>query len=304
MESDAGLLRRFVADGSEPAFAELVHRHLGRVYGVALRKVGGDTHLAQDVAQTVFVSLARKAGALAQRDVIGGWLYQATHLAAMEALRSRRRRETREQEAFIMNQSDEAPMERQELRRLLDETVHELGEADRDAVWLRFFEERPFAEIGERLHLSENAARMRVERALEKLSARLVKRGITSTAAAIGFALADQAFAEVPAGLDAQVVARSFATLGQGGLSASGLLFMFNLKLMGSAALLGGLLAASWSVVEWRRAPKPSVAMLDPSALKAASDQVRRDLGVRLPPRSSSPASLRWRHPPRNRRCG
>jgi RNA polymerase sigma factor (sigma-70 family) len=258
MESDVGLLRKFAADGSEDAFAELVRRHLGRVYGVALRKVGGDAHLAQDVAQTVFVSLARKAGRLAGREVIGGWLYRATHLAAVEALRARRRRQARELEAHMMNSPDEVVTDQIELRRMLDEALHQLGDADRDAVWLRFFEGRAFVEVGERLHLSENAARMRVDRALDKLNHLLARRGITSTASAIGVALANQAFGQVPPGLGAQVVSTGVSTAGQGGLSASGFLFMSKIKLIGGAALLGGVLAISWSVVEWLLVPKPA----------------------------------------------
>lgn len=289
-DSDAGLLRRFVADRSEAAFAELVNRHLGRVYGVALRKVGGDSHLAQDVAQTVFVSLSRKAATLAQREVIGGWLYHATHLAAVAALRTRTRRQTREMEAHIMNQGDETTSDHAELGRLLDETMHELGDADRDAVWLRFFEELSFAQIGERLHLSENAARMRVDRALDKLNGRLARRGITSTAGAVGAALANQAFGEVPAGLGGQVVAGGVATLGKSGLSGAGVLFMSNLKLMGGSALLGGILAASWSAVEWSRAPQPAVAILMPGAPKGAREQEQRDAGGKVVPEPSAPA--------------
>jgi len=67
------------------------------------------------------------------------------------------------------------------LRPVLDDVMHDLNERDREAVLLRFFEGRPFAQVGARLGLSENAARMRVERALDKLHALLARRGITST---------------------------------------------------------------------------------------------------------------------------
>src|SRR3977135_504681 len=99
---DAVLLRRYAGNRSEEAFAELVRRHLNLVYSVALRQVGGDTHLAEDVVQVVFTALAREAPALARRPVLGGWLYRSAQFAAIDAVRVERRRRTREQEAHTM----------------------------------------------------------------------------------------------------------------------------------------------------------------------------------------------------------
>src|SRR6266516_1912148 len=73
--NDSELLRRYAENGCETAFTELVKRHLDLVYSAALRQVGGDAHLAQDVAQTVFVDLARKASSISARSVLTGWLY-------------------------------------------------------------------------------------------------------------------------------------------------------------------------------------------------------------------------------------
>jgi len=58
MKEDATLLSRFVEDHAEEAFTELVQRYLAMVHATALRRVGGDAHLAQDVTQTVFIALA------------------------------------------------------------------------------------------------------------------------------------------------------------------------------------------------------------------------------------------------------
>jgi DNA-directed RNA polymerase specialized sigma24 family protein len=82
MTSDPELLARFARSRSEDAFAELVRRHVNLVYSAALRQVGGDPHLAQDVAQTVFSDLARKALALARRTNLSGWLYTSARFAA------------------------------------------------------------------------------------------------------------------------------------------------------------------------------------------------------------------------------
>lgn len=208
MSTDAELLQRYTREKSEAAFAKLVQRHLSLVYSSALRQLGGDTHLAQDVAQTVFTALARKATALSGHATLAGWLYLSTHHAAAQAVRSNRRREVREQEAHAMHDALESSTRGTDwdrVRPVLDNAMRDLGETDREAVLLRFFEQRPFVEIGAALNLSEDAARMRVERALDKLHALLARRGITSTTAALTAALADQAMVAAPAGLAASV---------------------------------------------------------------------------------------------------
>src|SRR5437762_7752980 len=181
MIDDAQLLRRYAEAGSEAAFSEIVSRHIDLVYSAALRQVNGDAHLAQDVAQTVFADLARKAASLAHRPILTGWLYTSAHFAAAKAVRTERRRHTREEEAQLMNPllCDPAPdLDWEKLRPVLDAAMLELNETDREAVLLRYFDNRPHAEIAGRLGLSENAARMRVDRALEKLRTLLARRGL------------------------------------------------------------------------------------------------------------------------------
>ena len=87
-------------------------------------------------------------------------------------MRTENRRRDRE-EKFMREPIHETAPEPdwQKIRPVLDEVMHELKETDREAILLRYFENRPFAEIGGQLGLNENAARMRVERALEKLRA-------------------------------------------------------------------------------------------------------------------------------------
>ena len=97
MTPDSELLGRYAQTRSEDAFAELVRRHVNLVYSAALRQVNGDAHLAQDVAQTVFTDLARKAGSLARRESLTGWLYTSAHFAASKIVRTENRRRDREE---------------------------------------------------------------------------------------------------------------------------------------------------------------------------------------------------------------
>lgn len=214
MTDDSDLLRRYTEEKSEAAFAELVRRYLDLVYAVALRKVGGDAHLAEDVAQQVFADLAKKAAALARHPVLTGWLFTSAHYAATQVVRAEQRRRVREAKAHAMSEIEreaEAAPDWDRLRPLLDDLVHELNERDREAVLLRYFEGRSLAEVGERLEVSAEGARSRVDRAVEKLRATLARRGVRSTAAALGLALAGQVGVAAPAGLAATVAGAALA---------------------------------------------------------------------------------------------
>lgn len=239
MMDDAELLRRYVAGKSEEAFAALVRRHLDLVYATALRQLAGDTHLAQDVAQTVFTALARKAPALAGRATVAGWLYLSAQHAAAQAVRGEQRRRAREQEASTMpdlSSSSDAATDWGRVRPVLDAALRDLGETDREAVLLRFFERRPFAEIGAALRVGEDAARMRVDRALEKLRVLLARRGVTSTAAALGAVLSNEAVLAAPAGLASAIAGSAFAT-GAATIASAGIFMKATTLLTGAVAL-------------------------------------------------------------------
>lgn len=263
MIDDAELLRRYAAERSEAAFRELVHRHLDLVYSAALRRLRGDAHGAADVVQHVFVALARQAAALSRHAVLPAWLYATTRNVAIDHARAERRRKAREQEAHAMHEltsNSAPPADWEQLRPLLDEAMDELGDREREAVLLRFFARQPFAEIGRTLHLSEDAARMRVERALDKLRGLLGRRGVTSTAVALGLALSNHAVAAAPAGLGAAVASASSLT----GPTIGFLQFMSASKLAtgGTALVLAlGFGAAGYEVHASRIAGVAHVAM-------------------------------------------
>jgi RNA polymerase sigma factor (sigma-70 family) len=215
MTPDPELLNRYATQRDEAAFAELVRRHLDHVYSTALRLVGGDSHFAEDVVQMVFIDLARKARSLRRYAALSGWLHTSARFAAAKAVRGEQRRRQREQTALTMPATSVTPAPQwEQLRPVLDQAIGELSDADRDALLLRYFEKKPFADIGAALGLSENAARMRVERATDRLREKLAMRGITSTVAALGTALAQDAVGTAPAALAAQVVSQALAGAG------------------------------------------------------------------------------------------
>ena len=155
-------------ENSEAAFATLADRHVNLVYSTALRSLG-NSHAAEEVSQAVFIVLANKAGKLSRRVVLSGWLYQTTRLTAANFLRGEIRRQQREQEAFMQSTLQEPAddLAWRQIAPLLDEALGKLGDRDRNAILLRFFEGKSLAEVGAAAGTSEDAAKMRVNRALE-----------------------------------------------------------------------------------------------------------------------------------------
>jgi len=165
---DMQLLREFAASQSEEAFATLVSRYINLVYSAALRQAA-NPHDAEEIAQAVFLVLARKASALRP-----AWfcrlLYQTARLTAANFIRGNFRRQTREQEAYMestANEPDAASWT--QIAPLLDEAMARLNEKDRNAVCPALFEEKDMSAIAAALGSSEDAAKMRLSRALDKL---------------------------------------------------------------------------------------------------------------------------------------
>src|SRR5436190_22801266 len=187
---DSELLREFAERGSDAAFTTLVQRYADLVYSTALRQLR-DPDLAQEVTQTVFCLLARKARSLSNRAVLVGWLYRATCFAAAGALRTERRRRDRERKAAQMEiQNADTNLAWEQLSPVLDEAMNQLGEKDRLAVLLRFFQRKPMREVGRALGVSEDAAKVRVGRAVEKLRVFFARKGIVCSAVIITAMLA------------------------------------------------------------------------------------------------------------------
>jgi RNA polymerase sigma factor (sigma-70 family) len=204
---DIALLRQYAEGKSESAFAALAEKYVNLVYSTALRNAG-NPHAAEEITQAVFIILARKARSLSPRTVLSGWLYQTARLTAANFLRAEIRRQHREQEAYMQSFLNEPePNIWPQIAPLLDAAMARLGEKDRNAVVLRFFENKSLGDVGKALGTSEDAAKMRVNRALEKLRKFFSKRGVALSGAVIAGVVSANSVHAAPAGLAITVTA-------------------------------------------------------------------------------------------------
>jgi RNA polymerase sigma factor (sigma-70 family) len=278
MTTDADLLARYANEQAQDAFAEFVGRNIGLVYAAALRRLGGHPELAEEVAQKVFTDASRKAGALARHPAVTGWLYQTTRYAATDALRSEIRRSRLAATLASMHDdasSQEPDPDWEKLRPVLDEVMDELGDRERELILLRYFQGLSHAQVGEQLGLSENAARKRADRALDSLRTKLTKRGIPSTAAALGVMLSGLPLCAAPKGIAATVTSIALATPPASGLT--GLLLLATMSKVTTpiivAAVTAGLTTLAWSASHQDLAPEIAKQQAEYRQLKEATAQ-------------------------------
>lgn len=247
------MLGEYVKNGSEEAIRELVSRHINLVYSTAIRLVDGDSLLAQDVTQTVFLHLARSARKLARDSMLAGWLHRDACFVAAKIMRGERRRRARELQAVFMNSlQDHSAANLENLRPVLDEAINQLGLEDRAAILLRYFEQRDFRSVAEALGSSEDAARMRIARALDKLRLGLKRRGVAFSVGTLSTIMATHAVTAAPAGLAAGIstAALAGAAMGGGTLGVLKLLTMTKLKLGLTSAVIAAGILTPWVLQE------------------------------------------------------
>jgi len=273
---DHALLAAYARESSEAAFAALVERYVNLVYSVAWRATG-NVHAAEEITQAVFIILAQKAGPISGKTILSGWLHQTARLTAANYRRGEIRRQKREQEAYMQSTLNEPEAEVwRRIGPLLDEALARLGERDRNAIVLRFFENKSLREVGDVLGGGEDAAKMRVNRALEKLRKIFTRRGVTFTAVAIAGAVAANSVQAAPAGL-----AKSAATvaLAKGAAATASTLTLVKgaLKIMAwtkvkTAVVItaGALLAAGTTTVTVREVQRHEDSQWDTGKLNSA----------------------------------
>lgn len=284
MATDAELLRQFVQHRDEDAFTELVNRHVDLVYSSACRATGGDANAAKDVTQLVFVEMARKAGRLTRHAALAGWLYTTVRYVSANLRRSERRRAVRERKAHDLNESSRSDTTEptwESLCPVLDDALHELNETDRGAVVLRFFADHSLRQVGAALGLTENAARMRVDRALEKLRVLLSKRGVISSAPGLAVALTTGAASAAPESLAASVATGALAPGASSAATAlTNLNFITVTKL--KFGMIGAMVIAGLVI---------GLLIRDDSRTKLRSTAASEDLAIRAPLPTNSTAA-------------
>ncbi len=208
--TDIELLRQYSENGSEDAFAALVQRHVNLVYATARRQVQ-DATMAEEVTQATFIVLARKARSLNDKTILSAWLYRTARFAAADARKLQARRSKYEQEAARMEppQTDQTW---QEIEPHLDDAMNSLGEADRAALILRYFEGRNLREVGTALGVSDDTAQKRIARALERLRKTFARVGVTLSVTTIVTALPAGVVEAAPQALANSIAQASIAS--------------------------------------------------------------------------------------------
>src|SRR5215472_5316495 len=195
-----GILAEFRATRAEGGFGELVRRYTNLVYSIARRRVA-DMTLDQEVTQIVFIRLAKAPPKLDSDAQLLAWLHRTTVHVSIDLWRSKARRRAREQEAVAMQTDPAEDIAWKEMTPVLDEALDALSEEDRQVILLRFFDQRTMADLGRALGVTEDAAKMRVSRALGRLRTQLGGLGVPCSAALLGTLLFERSVQAAPSGL-------------------------------------------------------------------------------------------------------
>ena len=250
---DWELLTAYSRERSEEAFEALVARYIDLVYSAALRQIG-DSELARDVTQAVFLTLARKAAGLGRETILPGWLYRTARFVALEAVRAESRRKRREETTVRMNTNHDPTPEEvwKEAAPCIDSAMEQLSATDRTVVLLRYFHGRSLRELAAALGLSEDAAKKRVHRALERLRKILRREGITSSGSLLSAALTAYAVQSAPSTLGGAIsTAALHGTVASAELLSKGALQMIawtKIKMTGACVVTALLMTGTVGV--------------------------------------------------------
>jgi RNA polymerase sigma factor (sigma-70 family) len=237
---DWQLLKDYVTKSSEEAFRALVERYAGMVYHAALRQTC-NPHAAEEVAQVVFIALARKADGIPRQATLYGWLFRATRFAVLNQVRQNAHRERREQEALVMQptiEPHEADSIWERITPHLNDALDRLSAADQELVMMRFFDNKSHKDVANALGVSEQTARKRISRAIERLREIFARRGVVVSSLALGSAFAAHGTQVVPMEVAASWAKVAIAKAAAGTAATSGAGGMLTLLTSAKAASL------------------------------------------------------------------
>lgn len=298
-------------NGSDSAFADLVRRHLAWIYGVARRRLN-DSHLAEDVAQAVFVLLHRKSPQFTADRAMMSWLYKTACYASESAARTERRRQNRESKVAMSRPESTEPAQTpqwQELAPMLDQLIGRLSRPDREAILLRYYRDLSFAEVAEQIGATPDAARKRVERAVEKLRQLASERGNALSAASLASGLATLVRVPLPPGLIATATTAATAPAGSAITASTAGIVKGTLTMMATTKftivslttlailLIGGLISgAAWMLADAQTQPSAAQAPTTaPAPLPAAPAQPPVPFDANGPiPKLAPFSAIRW----------
>lgn len=259
--TDSELIRIYVDDEDRQAFAQLVGRHIHWVNSMARRLVR-DSAMADDVTQAVFVLLARKARSLRHEITLSTWLFTVTRYCASSMLRNeiRRRKHERQAAAMRSTQIESGEPTWEQLWPMLDEMVGQLRTSDRQAVLMRFYEKMTFPQIGQALQISEEAARKRVERAVDQLRESFARKGVATGAGALAATLgANVTHPASAAVIGAASAAQGGVAVGSVAKSVGLIMTLMSLKPAAAIVLTVMLTAAAATTLLQVSQPTPTV---------------------------------------------
>jgi RNA polymerase sigma factor (sigma-70 family) len=205
--TDRELLRQFRENRSEAAFAQIVERHMKIVYWTCRRELKNE-QLAEDATQAVFILFARKVPTLKPGVSVSGWLFKAARLVSKDILKQEQRRRRREQEAaFMMECQSRDEEEWLRVEPLLNEALSALSASDRDVVLMRYLDGLSLREVAGEIGTTEDTARMRVTRAVERMRRHLGAREAALSVSVLMAILAEHPAKDVPPACHAATLA-------------------------------------------------------------------------------------------------
>lgn len=177
IEQEALLIRRATNDPEQ--FRSLYNKYFKEIFRYVFKRVG-EKELTADLTQQVFLSALTNLGKYQFRGApFAAWLYRIASNQCMDYFRKRKRvRHVVIDEAALVNLVDELTSDQtiEEWHQRLPKILELLTEAELQLIELRFFEARPFKEVAAILDLTENNAKVRTYRVLDKMKKLFVQR--------------------------------------------------------------------------------------------------------------------------------